>query len=854
MAARAGEPDRVVLPGDVVPAHYHITVTPDLKALTFKGEARIELTVRKATDRIVLNSADIVIDGATLQGGPRPLSVAYDPTAQTATLTIGGRIGPGPRILTLTYHGRIYKQASGLFALDYDTPKGQARALFTQFENSDARRFVPSWDEPGRKATFELSAIVPADEMPVSNMPAAESQPLPGGLKKVRFQTTPRMSSYLLFFGLGDFERPHRLIEGVDVGVVVKRGDAARGEFALDAAAHILPYYNDYFGKPFPLPKLDLIAGPGSSQTFGAMENWGAIFYFDRDLLIDSRLSTVADRQQVYIVVAHEMAHQWFGDLVTMEWWDGIWLNEGFASWMENKVADHFHPEWKVWLQALGEKQAAMQVDARDGTHPIITPIHDVLQAQSAFDTITYLKGAAVIRMLEAYVGEDAFRAGVRRYMRDHAYGNTVTDDLWSEMDQGAARPITGIAHDFTLQAGVPTIGETAAACAGGRTRLDLNEGRFAIDGAATNSATWRVPVTVAVLGGEPTRVVAGAGRPTSVDLAGCGPVILNAGQTAYFRSRYTHEGLAALEARFGSLSTDDQLGIFNDTASLGFAGLAPMADFLDVMAAVPGDADPVLVQALVGRLSTLDRSYDDLPMQDAYRAYARRVLAPIFARVGWDARAGESDNTATLRSALIRVLGQLGDPDVVAEARRRFDRFLTDPSSLDAGARQTVLVVVARRADQSTWLRLHVMAKNAGTLLEKQQLYDLLAAPEDPALAQAALDLAASGEPPTTLAPEMIGVVSNRHPAMALDFVMAHWAQLSPLVEPNSQPEALARLIGASADPSLIDRLEAFAATHIPASGRQPLRQVEAQVRYQASIRRDRLPEVDAWLSARAP
>ena len=310
--------------------------------------------------------------------------------------------------------------------------------MFTQFENSDARRFVPSWDEPGRKATFELTATVPADQMAVSNMPIRSTDVLPGGRKRVHFATTPKMSSYLLFFGSGDFERIHRNVDGVDVGVVVKRGDTAQAAFALDAASDILPYYNDYFGTPYPLPKLDLIAAPGSSQFFGAMENWGAIFYFERDLLIDPRISTERDKQGVYLVIAHEMAHQWFGDLVTMAWWDDLWLNEGFASWMENKVTDHFHPEWKIWLQALRDKQSAMQEDARDGTHPIVTPINDVLQASSAFDSITYSKGAAVIRMLESYLGEDAFRDGVRRYIHDHAYGNTTTDDLWAAMDRGS--------------------------------------------------------------------------------------------------------------------------------------------------------------------------------------------------------------------------------------------------------------------------------------------------------------------------------------------------------------------------------------------------------------------------------
>ena len=456
--------ERIVLPPEVTPDHYDIAIVPDPTTLTFTGKVVIDLTVHAPTDAIVLNDADIVIDRAALSGEASAPTIAYDDKVQTASFGFGHVLAPGHYRLSLDYHGRIYQQASGLFALDYQTPRGTKRALFTQFENSDARRFVPSWDEPGRKASFTLTATVPVGQMAISNMPVAEAMPVGGGLRRVRFAETPKMSSYLLFFGLGDFERVHRDVGGVDVGVVVKRGDAANAAFALDAASQILPYYNAYFGKPYPLPKLDLIAGPGSSQFFGAMENWGAIFYFERDLLIDPRLATQRNRQQVYLTIAHEMAHQWFGDLVTMAWWDDLWLNEGFASWMENKVTDHFHPEWKVWLQELDDKDEAMRTDARAGTHPIITPINDVLQAGGAFDEITYQKGAAVIRMLEAYVGEDAFRAGVRRYIAAHAYGNTVTDDLWREIDPvSPGRPISQIAHDFTLQAGVPLVSENAA-------------------------------------------------------------------------------------------------------------------------------------------------------------------------------------------------------------------------------------------------------------------------------------------------------------------------------------------------------------------------------------------------------
>jgi aminopeptidase N len=840
---------RVVLPDDVTPDHYRIDITPDAQRMTFKGAVEIDVTVHRATDNIVLNSADIVIEWAALSGAAKAPVLSYDDSVQTVTLAFGRRLKPGRYTLSLEYHGRIYNQDSGLFYLDYNTSNGKARALFTQFENSDARRFVPSWDEPSRKATFQLTATVPADQVAISNMPIASTDLLAGDLKRVHFGTTPKMSSYLLFFGMGDFERVHRDVDGVDVGVVVKRGDTAYARYALDAAADILPYYNHYFGILYPLPKLDLIAGPGSSPFFGAMENWGAIFYFERALEIDPRISTQTDRQNVYITVAHEMAHQWFGNLVTMAWWDDLWLNEGFATWMQSKVTDHFHPEWNVWLRTLGYTQNTMGVDGRDGTHPVVTPINNVLQASGAFDTITYSKGAAVIRTLEAYVGEKSFRAGVRRYMHDHAYGNTVTDDFWREMDKGSTRPITPIAHDFTLQAGVPMISELSVECVNGESRLKLAQGHFAIDADSTTAHIWRVPVTIAALGGVSAKMVVSGSKPQSGSVRGCGTVILNAGQTAYFRSRYSNEGLAAISVHFAALSSGDQLGIFDDSASLAYVGEEPMAVFLNLTKSVPANADPVIASALVEQMLLLDRLYEGRPAQASFRAYARGLLNVFFMQLGWDTRPGEADNIARLRSDLIFALGILDDPSVLTEAANRFARYIADPTSLDAAARRSVLRTVAAHADQATWDLLHGLARSAGSERERLEFYELLVAAQDITIVEEGLKLALSGEPPETTVLQMISVASRLHPDIAFDFTVDHWDKIESYVPPTTEAHFVPGLIGNASDLKLIDKLNTFAARHIPVDGRQDLRKAESNVRYLAKIRQDRLPEVDQWL-----
>src|SRR5581483_7431154 len=339
-----------------------------------------------------------------------------------------------------------------LFRVDY----AGGRMLATQFEPADARRFLPCFDEPAKKATFTLEAVVPKDQMAVSNMPEAASEDLGDGRKRVRFQPTPKMSTYLLFFGVGDLVRLSREVEGTQVSIVIRRGETEKAKFALDTAAELLPYYNAYFGRKYPLPKLDLVAAPG--DVSGSMENWGAILFSQTNVIVDPRLSSDADRQLVYGVVAHEMAHLWSGDLVTMAWWDDLWLNEGFASWMSRKATDHFHPEWGAGLLALGDKDQAMLLDARPSTHPIVRRITTVSQAEQAFDAITYKKGEAVIRMLEAYAGEDAWRTGVRAFVAKHAYGVATSDDLWREIDAAAHKPVSAVARDFTLQPGVPLI------------------------------------------------------------------------------------------------------------------------------------------------------------------------------------------------------------------------------------------------------------------------------------------------------------------------------------------------------------------------------------------------------------
>jgi aminopeptidase N len=838
-------PPHVSLPTDVVPDRFEITITPNAEKLTFTGQERIALTVKSATDRIVLNAADIVFQKAALSGETAAPGITLDKDRQTATFAFGHPLKPGRYTLSLDYTGVIYEQASGLFALDYAGDGGKKqRALFTQFENSDARRFIPSWDEPGVKAVYALTVEAPAGQMPVSNMPVAETRTSSGGLQATRFADTPKMSSYLLFFALGDFERIHKQVGKTDVGVVVRKGKADQAQFALDAAAEILPWYNDYFGTPYPLPKLDFIAGPGQSQFFAAMENWGAIYYFDYALLIDPKLSTEQDKQNVYVDIAHEMAHQWFGDLVTMAWWDDLWLNEGFASWMENKTTDHFHPEWKIWLQTKAGEQAAMRTDSRTGAHPVITPIHDVFAAANAFDGITYQKGHAVIHMLEDYVGPDVFRAGVRNYIARHAYGNTVTDDLWTEIDKVSPKKITGIAHDFTLQAGVPLI-----SIEGGKDGVQLTQSRFGADEASKAPRSWRTPVTVGGLG-QPWRTMVSAGASAIKAAPASATPLVNLGQTGYFRSRYSSELETRVVAAFPKLAPEDQLGLVYDSRALGEAGYAPMSDFLAIAKQADAARDATVLRATAQQLAALDDFYNDQPGQAAFRAFARARLAPMLARVGWDARPGESDNDALLRRSVLVNLSQMDDPAVVAEANRRFAAWLANPDSLKGIGRQTVLQIIARHATAAQWDQLHDLAQKATSPTDKGRFYGYLGQAHDPALADKALALALTKEPPATDAPGIISAVAGAYPEKAFDFALANRAAVETLLEPTSRTTFFTGLASGARTAATLPKLTAFAET-TPASSRNEIAKARAVIQYRLDVVARRLPDVDRWLAS---
>lgn len=836
---------RDILPSLGKPVEYAISITPNIKDLSFAGTARITFDLATPSDHLDLNAADLIFISTTLDGLQQPVRTTVDAKAERVTFYFPRALPPGRYTLQTTYTGKIYETSAGLFVTVYNVNGASKTMLATQFEAGDARRLAPLWDEPAYKAVFKMDIVVPPGQNAISNMPVAEKKQLPDGNTRFSFQPTQPMSSYLLFLAMGELERLTTKVDSVEVGIVTKAGDKDKGQYALESTRELLKYFNDYFDTSYPLPKLDQFALPGAGG-FGAMENWGAILYFEQLLLLDPLLSSASDKQEVFLTVAHETAHQWFGNLVTMAWWDDLWLNEGFAAWMEHKASEHLYPAWNTWIQAMdGRNNAAMALDAFASTHAIIQPIANINQANLAFDAITYQKGKAVIRMLESYLGEDKFRQGVRAYIKKHAYGNATTDDLWQELEQASNIPVSQIAHDFTKQPGIPLIIAEGARCLNGQTQIQLRQDRFGADKASRQPLTWQTPVVARIVGSSESKTTLVNGR-AALTVPGCGPVQINSGYAGYYRTLYAPALFKELKASFAQLPAIDQLGLLQDTWALGSADYSPLTNYFDLLQNLNPQANPLIWQQALGFTNKLVSLYKGRPTEALFRDYARTVLKPVFSHVGWDAKPDEPDNVKVLRENLLWMLAVLDDPDIVSKAQS----FYAAPTALPADLRETILKIVALHGDSTTWDRLRDQAKNATTPLEKRQYLRAMAVMRDLKLAQKSLDLFLSEQTPKQLTPRLIEAVASQHPDLAWSFFLSHRDQIEERFDTLQKLSYAAGIAATSSNRQRAADLITYAEKNLPADSRIDVNKAIDTITANANLRADTLPAVDQWLA----
>jgi aminopeptidase N len=840
------------LPKTVVPELYTIDIVPDLKALTLTGHETIDVELRKAGASITLNQRGLTLKAARLETGAAA-SIATDDKAQTATLTFPDNIAAGRHTLTIDYTGPIPNSPAGIYYDDYKTASGVSRRmLVTQFEVADARTMFPGWDEPAFKARFKLSAVLPADFASVSNMPAIASTPAGPGLKKVQFATSPKMSTYLLALIAGDMAAIHDHAGATDIAVWAPKGEEAQGQYALGVEKNVLPYYNDYFGIAYPLPKLDMIAIPGNYEA-GAMENWGAITYIDDALLFDAKTSAAYTRETIHVDVAHEMAHQWSGDLVTMAWWDNIWLNEGFATWMEFKATDHFNPSWDVWPRQHEAREDAMAQDAQPTTHPIQQVIRDESEAGSAFDGISYQKGEQIIRMIEDWIGPDTFRTGMRAYMKAHAYSNATSADLWAALSAASGKDVAAVASGFTEQPGIPLVHVTRR-CVKGQGTITLTQDRFAIHDPKAKKLSWTVPVSLGGASGPVTHALL-TGAPLVVPIASCDAVQkANLGEDGYYRVQYDAGSLKPLVAHFAEFAPADRANLLGDQFAMFLAGRDTLAAYLDMLPAMKTETNIAVWDDTLQHLRDLDRLTRGSASRPAFRAFARGLVQPEFARLGWDARPGESFLDSLLRPRLIAALGEYDDPDVTQEATRRFDAFVAHPDSLPPNLREPVLNIVGHHADQATYDRLRKLGEQATGTEEKLRYFSAMAAAQDPALIAQTVQYAASGNVPNGRVPMLIMVAGRNsdNPDEVWRQLLPHQAAIRVHLTDEGQTFLLPAAAFSSSSSAVARALLSDPASHASIGAKIMARRAADAVDTQAQLQQRAAPAVAAWLKDR--
>ncbi len=837
----------------VAPIHYAIDLTPDLDKLTLEGSEIVDVELAEPTDRLVLSANNITISKAVLDSDNTAASITPDSKAETVTLGFPRAIAAGQHRLRMAFSARINRFGRGLFFVDYPTADGKKRMLSSHLEPADARRIFPGWDEPAFKATFDLTVTVPQALVAVSNMPIAHEEVVAGGLKRISFQRTPRMSSYLFVLAVGDFERLSGVADGVTISVVTTRGKSAQGQFALDEAIKLLKYFNEYFDTKYPLPKLDLIAVPGGFR--GAMENWGGITFFESRLLFDPAKSPRDAQRGIVSILAHEMAHQWFGNLVTTAWWDNIWLNEGFASWMQNKSADALHPEWQVWLNSSGAKQGAMAADARRTSHPIQQPVVSDTEAMAAFDVITYSKGQALIRMLESYLGEDKFRAGIRRYMKQHAYSNATTTDLWRALEMASGEQVAKVATGFTTLAGVPLIvAETK--CVAGEQRITLRQERHTIRDPEAKPQRWNVPIVYGPLAANRQPRTFVLDESSELGVGACGEAVkLNLGDVGYYRVRYDEATQLALARAMHTMEPSDRVNLLTDAWALLESGQGVPANFFELVEQLGPDNSRAVWEVVIRTLYRIDHLQQGRPSREVFRAYARARMRPLFDSIGWNAQEGEAPERASLRPRLVRLLGEFGDEAILAEAKRRFTAFLDTPASLSPELRDPVAHLVGRNADRATYDLLLGLARKTTDTNERVRYYSAAASASDPALAKETLAIALTEEVTESLVGSLISGVASEgeHRELALDFVLVNFETLATKQGPVFRNTFVPNLMSNFADRARADELAKFEPANATAGAKIVAARARERILTDADFVEKQLPAIDDWIARQA-
>ncbi|HEX4653532.1 MAG TPA: M1 family metallopeptidase [Candidatus Udaeobacter sp.] len=850
------------LPKTVRPTDYSIRIVPHIDNFTFSGTETVKLNVRSPIRQIVLNTLELKIEALSIDGQElSPSAIKIDNEKELATLNMPSELAAGDHTLAVRFSGKINPQGQGLSYMRYQEQGSGAQKIMlgTQFEPTDARRFFPCWDEPVFRARFQLTVVVPENWLAISNMPVQSEERIAEG-KEVRFAATPAMSSYLNVLVAGELDVVQSQAGLTQLRVITTKGKAELGRYALEATTQILQYYNDYFGVAYPLPKLDQIAIPGGFG--GAMENWGGITYYESALLFDPNNSSAETKQNIYEVIAHEVAHMWFGDLVTMAWWDNLWLNEGFASWMGTKCTAHFNPQWEVSLRRnlprdpsrrVGmAKEQAMEGDSRSTTHPIQQPIATEAQANSAFDDITYKKGQSFLRMLENFLGEQVFRDGIRKYIAAHEYSNTTTADLWNALSEVSNKPIGEIAAGWTEQPGFPLVKVKRAV----DEEVQLTQERFTVNFNNAPPAEWQIPLTYTLLGEAPAGLLMSGKTDVLKKIPAGRALKLNVNGAGNYRVAYDQPSWALLLAALPKLTNADRVNLLSDTWALVQANRAAISQYFELIEKVPASTNLAEREQIINVLDFINGLLVRSPQRDKFQRYARSILRSTFNALGWEPKKSEPPTSGNLRASLINSLGDLDDPEIIARCRERFQTFLSDPASLAPDLRPAVFAVVGRCADAKTWTKLHELGRKTASIEQKQNYYNALACATDPKLVKKTLDIALTDELPTSRAIFLVAKVAleSGRPEIAWDFAKGNMKALLAKTDALGANRYVPSLFTFFSDPSRADELKNYAKNNLRADSAFEVAKVVDEIEFRSEFKKRLTIQLNSWLDSKKP
>jgi aminopeptidase N len=897
------------LPAGVTPVHYTLALTPDLSAATFTGTESIDVHIDAATTTITLNSIEINIldvtaeqgcEGCTTGDGVKLTgTIAYDKDKEQATFTFPAALRVGDATLRLHYTGMLNDELRGF----YLSKTARRNYAVTQFESTDARRAFPSWDEPALKATYDLSLTVDKGDTVIANTPILTDAPVGDAKHTITFQTTPKMSTYLVAFQVGDFKCLSGSADSVPIRVCATPDKVQYGKLALDVAEHTLHYYDTYFGIKYPMAKLDMIALPDFEA--GAMENFGAITYRETDLLLDEAHASIPQKKRVAVVVTHEMAHQWFGDMVTMQWWDNLWLNEGFATWMESKAANNYNPAWKYKQDDASDIDNELNDDAQATTRTIRAKADTPAEINEEFDGIAYQKAGAVIGMVEHYLGEETFRQGVHNYLAAHLYANATAEDFWNAQTAASHKPVDKIMESFVTEAGVPLLtfvpetksGKHAVAVASSanstnamgdkftpdtndhapvyaaqtsngwalthdfklgknpdaKDAVDVAQSRFYLSPTSTGSREqhWTIPVCFKTAGVPKCEIVSDVNQTVAVPHGAF--FYANADAKGYYRSAYTKEESRGIAAHAESaLTPPERLGLLGDTWALMRSGAGSgVGSYLDLVKALRLDGDVMVQESALGKVATVSERIATDSDRKRLKAWVVATYAPIYAKLP---ATGGTDDEQQLRAMLFGVLGEAGDETVIADAHKLTEQYIADPGSVDADIAGDAVALAAAHGDAALYDQLLALSKNATNPdVQTTALYDL-AAFTDPALVKRTLDYLSAGNVRNQDSGALYGILLRDRETreQTWSYIKSHWPQTKAQLTSFSGE----RLIGATGifcSATQRDDMQSFFAANPLASTDRTLKKAVDSINDCIQLHEAQEPNLKAWLDHNA-